>query len=109
MKHPQLKTVTITFLLFLSVQIGFSQIFKLGKVSKQELEEKYYPSDSSAHAAILFEDRRTFFNYNQGTGFEQVTEVQERIKIYDEEGYKWATKMISYYTPEDNENEKVKI
>ena len=38
-------------LLFLfSISNNYAQDYKFGKVSKAELEEKYYPSDSSASA-----------------------------------------------------------
>ena len=44
----------ILILLFLPINAAFSQNVKFGKVSKQELEEKFYPLDSTASAAILY-------------------------------------------------------
>ena len=109
MKHIQIKTVLIAFVMLLFLQTGFSQNYKFGKVSKEELAEKVYPLDSSAHAAVLYKNRKTSFNYVQGEGFMLKTEVHERIKIYDKEGYDWATKMIAYYNPDSGESESVKI
>ena len=91
-------------ILIILVFIGLSfqtsaQNYKIGKISKSELQEKVYPLDSSANAAYLYKKRKTFFKYNQGDGFRIITEVQERIKIYNPEGYKWATKVIGFYNP----------
>ncbi len=66
-------------------------------MSKEELQETINPTDSSAVAAYLYKYRRTFFEYQQGEGFRQVTEVHERIKIYNQEGFDYATKSILLY------------
>ncbi|MGV6827987.1 MAG: DUF3858 domain-containing protein [Flavobacteriales bacterium] len=78
-------------------QFAFSQDFKFGKVSKAELQEKQHPLDPSAHAAILYREQKTQFIYNSNDGFITQTKVFERIKIYDKEGYDWATKAIKLY------------
>lgn len=83
------------------------QNYKFGKVSKKELEEQFYPQDSSANAAILFKKRRTYFQFIQGDGFSVITEVHERIKIYNKEGYDWATKELRYYTSSTSKSEKI--
>jgi len=90
--------VLIAVFTITSMQQNFAQAIKLGKVSKEELEEKYYPLDSSANAAILYKKRRTYYDYNGNEGWELVTKVHERIKIYNKEGYDWATKTIKLYT-----------
>ncbi|MGV6844829.1 MAG: DUF3857 domain-containing protein [Lutibacter sp.] len=89
----------LLLLLFLTSQIIISQNYKVGKISKDELAEKVYPLDSSANAAILYKNRKTYFKYDQEKGFLIITKVQERIKIYNKDGYDWATKSISYYKP----------
>ena len=109
MKQNYLTSGIVTLVLFLIFQTGFSQNYKFGKVSKEELVETVYPSDSSAHAAVLYKNRKTSFKYVQGQGFILETEVHERIKIYDKEGYDWATKRITYYNPDSGDSEKVKI
>jgi hypothetical protein len=83
-----------------------AQEFKLGKVSIPELLEKVHPKDSSAVAAILFKKGETRFKYSDTEGFEVVTVVQTRIKIYKKEGYEWANQEIRYYL-DPSFNEKV--
>lgn len=92
-----MKFFLITLFLTLTANQLFAQDYKYGKVSKEELEEKYCPLDSSANAAVLYKKRKTFFDYKQEEGFEVVTEIYERIKIYNKEGFDWATKKIDYY------------
>ena len=76
---------------------AFSQDYKFGKVSKNELQETSYPPDSSANAAYLYKYRKTFYEYLQGQGFSLVTEIHERIKIYNQEGFEYATKSVHLY------------
>jgi hypothetical protein len=103
-----LKKHTIALLIILlSIQTAFSQDVKFGKVSKKELEEKFYPLDSSANAAILYKKRRTYYDYNSQNGWILVTKIHERIKIYNKNGNDWATKKISLY--KDGDDEKVSI
>jgi hypothetical protein len=89
------------------VRQSYAQNIKFGKVSKQELAEKYYPLDSSANAAILYKKRRTYYDYNDDEGWALITKVHERIKIYNSKGYTWATKKINLY--KDTKNERVSI
>ncbi|MBL4745981.1 MAG: DUF3857 domain-containing protein [Flavobacteriaceae bacterium] len=99
----------ITLFLCLISFLATAQNYKFGKVSKEELEEQFYPKDSSVNAAILFKNRRTYFDYTQSDGFFVITEVHERIKIYNKEGYDWATKEIRYYTSSSSGSEKVTV
>lgn len=92
-----MKKIFIALVLTLIANQLFAQDYEYGKVSKEELEEKYYPLDSSANAALLYKNRKTYFDYKQNVGFEVVTEIHERIKIYNKEGFDWATKKIDYY------------
>ncbi len=95
MKKVTLFIIVFTIIIF---QQGFAQKIKFGKVSKVVLEEKYYPLDSSANAVILYKKRRTYYDYHGDEGWELITKVHERIKIYNKEGYDWATKIIKLYT-----------
>ncbi|MFV8346071.1 transglutaminase domain-containing protein [Flavobacterium sp. ZB4P13] len=74
-----------------------AQEFKLGKVSVAELEEKTHPKDSTAVATILFKKGEVRFEYSQDKGFEMVTVVKTRVKIYKKEGYDWANQAVQYY------------
>ncbi|MDX1542991.1 MAG: DUF3857 domain-containing protein [Christiangramia sp.] len=96
------------FLIFLGTS-GYSQNFKFGKISKEELKSKQHSIEKDAGAAILYKNQRIFYDFNQHTGFELITEVHERIKIYNKEGFDWATKEISIFTGKSDENiQKIK-
>jgi len=98
-----------SLLLFITLTVSltlFSQDYDFGKVSKEELMESFNPLDSSASATYLYKKRRTFFEYNQSEGFQQVTEIHNRIKIYNQEGFNYATKEINVYK---NNSEKEKV
>jgi hypothetical protein len=94
-----MKKIVIVLLLLSQLSV-FSQNYKFGKVSKEELQEKFYPLDSTAEAAYLYKRRRTYFDFVSGNGFQMVTEIHERIKIYSKEGFDMATKSVAYYDPE---------
>lgn len=95
---------SITLLLLISQLTVLSQNYKFEKVSKEELEEKFYPLDSTANAAYLYKYRRTYYDYIPNRGFQLTTEVHERIKIYSKDGFDMATKSISCYDPESGGN-----
>ncbi len=88
-----MRFTTLLLSLCFSVSV-FTQNYDFGKVSKEELQEKFNPLDSSASATYLYKYRRTYFEYKQEKGFELVTEIQERIKIYNKEGFEYATKKV---------------
>jgi len=84
------------FLLFIlpiiCFQTSYSQDLKFGNISKEALDESIYPLDSSANAAYLFKYRNTYID-----GTNLVTEVHHIIKIYNKDGFDFATKKISLY------------
>ena len=85
----------VTILLSLSIPLNaLAQDYKFGKVSKEELAETYNALDSSASASYLYKNRKTFFEYYGQDGFQMITEFHERIKIYNQEGFDYATKSI---------------
>ncbi|MDT0685038.1 DUF3857 domain-containing protein [Autumnicola psychrophila] len=86
------------FTLFLvAFSVANGQDFKFGKVSKEEVLEKIHPLDSTANAAILYKSENTYYEFNQNAGFTLVTDIHERIKIYNKEGFDWANKEITAY------------
>ena len=98
---------SILLVLFLVVsKTAMPQEFDFGKVSKSELEEKTHPKDSSAGAAFLFKQRKTFFQFSDSEGFQVITEVYERVKIYDKEGFDYATKQVNLYRANQGNKEK---
>ena len=92
-------------LLFLSfVQFSFSQEIEFGKVSREELLEKVYSKDSSANAAILYRNQKTYYTSN-ASGLSLITVIHERIKIYNKEGFDKATVSVKLFkTPGSREN-----
>ncbi|GAA3596964.1 DUF3857 domain-containing protein [Flavivirga amylovorans] len=91
-----MKITVILFSLCFTIT-AFAQDYKFGKVSKEELEEKFNPLDSSANATYLYKNRKTFFQYQQGEGFSLITEIHERIKIYNKDGFDYATENVGLY------------
>jgi len=87
----------ILFVLFGFTISSFGQNYKFEKVSKEELSEKFNPLDSSANATYLYKYRKTFFEYNQDKGFQLITEIHERLKIYNQEGFDYATNSVLIY------------
>jgi hypothetical protein len=88
--------------------VAFSQNRELGKVTVEELKEKVCPTDTSAVAAVLFNVGKTYFNYSGDDGFEIVTEISTKIKIYKKEGYDFANYSERIYVG-GNGNEKVLV
>ncbi|PNQ73911.1 hypothetical protein C1T31_06190 [Hanstruepera neustonica] len=99
---------TLTILLFITIHISFAQNFKFGKVSKEELSEKVHPLDSSAHAAVLYKSYKVYFDYRENEGFVQVNEITERIKIYDKDGYDYATHQVRLYDESATKKQELK-
>lgn len=84
-----------------------AQKFELGKISKEELEQKHYPLDESAAAAILFQTGKVTYEFNNG--FTTVFKVKTRIKIYKKEGYDQANQVVTYYSGENSSGINIKF
>ena len=99
------KTIAILIILVVLVNKNISaQKIKFGKVTNKELEEKFYPQDTSANAVVLYKKRYTHYEYNQSTGWNIITEVHERIKLYNKDGFDNATRKVRLFT-RGSENE----
>lgn len=68
-----------------------------GKVSVKDLEQKTYPNDTTAEAAILYNKGKSFYRYDDKKGFSLVHEYFFRIKIFKKEGLRWADFKVPYY------------
>lgn len=90
-----MKSLFFTLLLILTVATN-AQNYKYGKVSEGEILEKSHPLEPNADAAVLYKSEKVYFVY-ASDGFNQMREVHERIKIYNKEGFDWATKRIVLY------------
>ncbi|GAA4277141.1 DUF3857 domain-containing protein [Aquimarina mytili] len=86
----------VSLVLLVSVN-NFAQEYKFGKVSKEELLETSYPTDSSANAAVLYENKKIYYDYNQSYGFRLITEVYKRVKFYNQKGFENASEEVFLY------------
>ncbi|WP_223034819.1 DUF3857 domain-containing protein [Hanstruepera marina] len=102
-----MKKITLILLALFSLHAS-SQDFRFGKVSKEELLEKRNPQDTSSHATILYHNQEIYYQYSQNDGFSQVNTIYRRIKIYDNEGYDWATHQIRLYDQSASSGEDLK-
>lgn len=100
------KYVVVFLLMSFSVQ---AQKYELGEVTKEELAEKTHPLEPSAGAAILFSKGHSYMTMSSNSGFDLVTEVEMKIKIYNKDGYDWANKIISFYNADGGDREVVSI
>ncbi|MFL0354261.1 DUF3858 domain-containing protein [Xanthomarina sp. GH4-25] len=102
MKYILLFACVFTF------QIAIAQDYKFGKVSKEELKETQHPLEPNANAAVLYRSQDVKFTYVQDLGFVQQNYVSERIKIYNKEGFEYATKRIRLYDGDKNTEDVLK-
>ncbi len=101
-----MKKTLITFILICTVSLVNAQEYKFGKVSKAELSQKVYPLDSSANAAILYKKRTTTTELSMGE-ITLLTTIHMRIKIYNKEGFDWATHQIYLSSSKNSDKETV--
>lgn len=99
-----MKNLLVLALFFILGTVKYhAQKRELGAVTQAELNEKVHPNDTSAVAAVLYEQGKTHFDYSQEEGFKVVTDVEVKIKIYKKEGYHWANKSVSFYVGGDSD------
>lgn len=102
-----MKREILLIVLAISMQSIFSQEqIEFGKVTKEELTEVEYEKDKSANAIILYKKRYTYFSFFSSSVV-LTTKIHKRIKIYDKEGFDFATEVINLYKTE-NDDEDVK-
>ena len=99
--------ILLSFTFFCFSILIFPQNHKFGKVSKEELEETVCSIDSTANATYLYKYRDTHYEYDKVNGFRLITEIHERIKIYNQEGFNHATKQIWLYKMSTGSHEKI--
>lgn len=92
-----------TIIILLACTLIQAQDFRFGKVSTEEVQETAHPLDKETNAAVLYRKVSTYYQYSNN-GFTLVTDVHERIKIYNKDGFDWATREISQY--QDNSNKE---
>ena len=78
------------FLILLLSQATFAQDFKFGTVSIKELNEKQCPIDSTADAAVLYSERKSYIDLDNDYGIVVRNVYTKRLKIYHKDGAKYA-------------------
>jgi len=102
-----MKIYFFLFLIFISVQCN-AQKYEPEKVTFEMLKANKNSIDTTAVAAILYRVGVVNFNYMEGRGFETVTTIKTRIKIYSKQGFDYANQKFLYYVG-DNIVEKIEI
>ncbi|WP_420552386.1 transglutaminase domain-containing protein [Tenacibaculum aiptasiae] len=102
-----MKKILLLFILTFSATI-VGQKIKFGKVSKEALEEKFYPLDSTAEAAYLYKEKNISYTYSYDYGWRIITKVKERIKLYSKNDPDIITKKIRLFTS-GSRTEKVSL
>lgn len=89
--------ISLTIVCLIMTSMLWAQNYDFGKVSKEELNEKFNPLDSTADASILYRKERVFFTYSGNLGFVQHRQIQMRVKIYNKDGFDWANEKVYLY------------
>ncbi len=97
-----MKTFLLAFLIA-GTQLLQANDIKFGKVTKEELEETQHPLEPDAKAAILYKKERVTYDFQYETGWTLVKESHYRIKIYDKDGFDWATLKVPLYVSRQDE------
>ena len=87
----------ILYAFLLGSALSYGQDFRFGKVSEEELQEQVHPKDSAANAAILYKEQYSHIEYSPNDGFTLTTEIFQRIKIYNKDGFDWGTHVIPVF------------
>ncbi len=83
---------------FTCCAFSYGQKQELKDVTVADLEQKEFPADPSAEAAMLYNSAKATADI-EGK-IELTIRGKVRIKIFNSEGYDWATKKIHYYRGE---------
>ena len=102
----RLRTIIILIILIFTSIKTKAQNYELGKVTVEELEEKFNPKDTTAPATILFKKAKTFFTYDIKNGFTANHVYEYKIKIYKKEGLSWANQKVRFYVGYENMNKE---
>ena len=89
-----MKKVILFLLLILSVQLS-AQRFEFGRVSDDEIKQTEHHLDSEASAAILYKKGEVSLLYEEG--WKYVYNFEGRIKIYNTDGFDYATISVPLY------------
>ncbi|KPM32392.1 Transglutaminase domain-containing protein [Croceitalea dokdonensis DOKDO 023] len=97
----------ITIMGVCSLALGAQEV-KFGEINLEDLNATEYINDTEANAVILYKKVNSYFITNGGNS-RLVTEVHERIKIFNKDGFEHATKEISLYKNRSSEETVSKL
>ncbi|NAS29449.1 DUF3857 domain-containing protein [Flavobacteriaceae bacterium R38] len=101
--------LTILSVITLTGFLDAQDNFKLGKVPKELAAETNHKLEKDTEAAIIYQKKRSYFSYKQNDGWTLITEVKQRIKIYNKDGFDWATTEIPLYVSGSNKEKVIFI
>ena len=96
LKRAKLLSCLSIIIVFINT-VAYGQDFKAEKVTLKDLEQQQHPLEADAAAAVLHRTGNLKFIVIDGR-WEMITEVHTRTKIYKNEGLKFATHELDYYT-----------
>jgi hypothetical protein len=96
-------SIALVFILHFSFSVFADKTpIKFGNVSEEELIMKQYDLDTAADAVILCDYGTTVLRLDRAKGgFQVLYERTCRIKIFNRNGYDWATESISLFNNSD--------
>nr|WP_293296489.1 DUF3857 domain-containing protein [Allomuricauda sp.] len=96
-------------LFLLSLHGLVAQEIKFGKVTKDEVSATHHARYPNAHAAILYKGELVSFDFDDKRGWRQIIEVHYRVKIYNKQGFNWASLQTLLLTDGGNRQDISKI
>jgi transglutaminase-like putative cysteine protease len=80
-----------------------AQRYEFGRVSDEEIKQTAHHLDPEADAAILYKKGKVTMQYDNG--WQYVYDFEARVKIYNQEGYDYATISVPLYRVGAGRNE----
>lgn len=98
-----MKNLLFTILCVLFVNLTNAQRYEFGKISDDEITQTVHHLDPETPAAILYKKGKVTMQYQDG--WQYVYDFEARIKIYNQEGYDFATISVPLYRVGAGNNE----
>lgn len=110
MKSLQYQFLAVLFIFIPFLLFAQKPPIKLGNVSKEELKMEQYDLDPEAEAVVLcdYGFRTWTFNTTEGEWKHDINRIC-RIKIFNDEGYDWATESVTLYDHGDIQEDLHKV
>ncbi|MCE1197946.1 MAG: DUF3857 and transglutaminase domain-containing protein [Marinilabiliales bacterium] len=99
----------VTLVLFSVAHAQDAPKIKFEKVSKEELTANTYPQDTTAEAAILYDEGNSYVRYDNEAGFLLYFDRFVRIKILKQGGTKWGEVHIPLYSSAKSKEKLYKV